>query len=67
MKNDLSDVETYHQELLYTIEFRRRLKAKRQNAVSALATLDHVDPMEDEDKEFAKSYIQSCYTSHQQR
>lgn len=65
MKNDLSDVEIYHQELLYNIEFRRMLKAKRQRNASALSTLDHADPIEDDDKEFAKSYIQSCQPPRQ--
>lgn len=58
MKNDLPDVELYHRELLYNIELRCTIKAMKLK--SPLSTLDHVDPIEDEDKEFTKSYIRSC-------
>lgn len=63
MKNNLPDVELYHQELLRNIELRRRLKAKRQNNKASLSSLDDAEAFtseENEDKEFTESYIKSC-------
>ena len=59
MTSDLPDVELYHQELLYNIKLRCRLKFKRKRA----ALLSDVDPIKEDDnddKEFTESYVKNC-------
>jgi len=60
MKNDLPDIELYHQELLRNVELRRMLKVDRQKRqVASLSDVDLIRD-EDEDREFTKSYIRNC-------
>ena len=63
MKSSLPDVELYHQELLRNIELRRTLKSRRQDNKAALSLLSDAEALtseENEDKEFAESYVKNC-------
>lgn len=61
MKNDLPDVELYHQERLCNLELRSSTRINKKSRVSALKdTL----PSRNEEKEFVKNYARSQgYTS----
>ena len=66
MTSDLPDVELYHQELLFNIDLRSRLRATlRKRQAALLSDIDPIKEDDNEDREFTESYVKNCGLSPQ--